>query len=103
LIGCILDIPLLFETRGEKYVDVILLVSASEETQKKRILEDRKLPIDVFERIKDQQIPDEEKRKKAHFIISTEQSIECTEKEVELLVDEFKKIKAEAWIKHYSN
>jgi dephospho-CoA kinase len=103
LIGCILDIPLLFETRGEKYVDVILLVSASEETQKKRILEDRKLPIEVFERIKDQQIPDEEKRKKAHFIISTDQSIKGTEKEVELIVEEFKKIKTEAWIKHYSN
>ena len=103
LIGCILDIPLLFETRGEKYVDVILLVSASEETQKKRILEDRKLPIEVFERIKNQQIPDKEKRKKAHFIISTDQSIEGTEKEVELMVEEFKKIKTEAWIKHYSN
>ena len=69
----------------------------------KTILEDRKLPIEIFERIKDQQIPDKEKRKKAHFIISTDQSIEGTEKEVELIVEEFKKIKTEAWIKHYSN
>ena len=43
LFGCILDIPLLFETKGEKYVDVTLLISASEATQRKRILEDPNL------------------------------------------------------------
>ena len=102
LVGCILDIPLLFETKGEKYVDVTLLVTASEETQRKRILEDRKLPIAVFERIKDQQIPDNEKREKADFIISTDQNLDSTEKEIEAVINEFKNIKNEAWTKHYS-
>ena len=102
LVGCILDIPLLFETKGEKYVDVTLLVTASEETQRKRILEDRKLPIAVFERIKDQQIPDNEKREKADFIISTDQNLNSTEKEIEAVINEFKNIKNEAWTKHYS-
>ena len=32
--GCVLDIPLLFETGGEKYVDISIVVTASEETQK---------------------------------------------------------------------
>jgi dephospho-CoA kinase len=100
--GCILDIPLLFETRGEKYVDVIVLVSASEETQRKRILGERQLPIEVFERIKDQQMPDKEKKEKSDFIISTDQSIEGTEEEVRLLIDKFKKIKSEAWESQYS-
>jgi len=72
LSGCILDIPLLFETRGEEYVDISVLVLASEETQKKRILEDRKLPIAIFERIKGQQMPDSEKKKKANFIIKND-------------------------------
>ena len=102
LVGCILDIPLLFETKGEKYVDVTLLVTASEETQRKRILEDRKLPIAVFERIKDQQMPDNEKREKADFIISTDQNLNSTEKEVEAVISKFKNIKNEAWTKHYS-
>jgi len=102
LVGCILDIPLLFETRGEKYVDVIVLVTASEETQKKRILDERQLPIEVFKRIKDQQMPDNEKRKKSDFIVSTDQSINDTEKEVKTLTDKFKKIKNEAWNKHYN-
>ena len=102
LVGCILDIPLLFETKGEKYVDVTLLVTASEETQRKRILEDRKLPIAVFERIKDQQMPDNEKREKADFIISTDQNLKSTEKEVEAVINDFKNIKNEAWTKHYS-
>ena len=103
LFGCILDIPLLFETRGEEYVDISLLVLASEETQKKRILEDRKLPIAVFERIKGQQMPDGEKKKKANFIISTDQSLSATEKDVERLVNEFSKISPKAWDKHYNN
>ena len=102
LVGCILDIPLLFETKGEKYVDVTLLVTASEETQRKRILDDRKLPIAVFERIKDQQMPDNEKREKADFIISTDQNLDSTEKEVAAVINEFKNIKNEAWTKHYS-
>ncbi len=102
LVGCILDIPLLFETRGEKYVDVIVLVTASEETQKKRILNERQLPIEVFERIKNQQMPDNEKRKKSDFIVSTDQSINDTEKEVKTLTNKFKKIKNEAWDKHYN-
>jgi len=101
-LGCILDIPLLFETRGEEYVDISLLVLASEETQKKRILEDRKLPISVFERIKGQQMPDSEKKKKTNFIISTDHSISATEKDVERLVNKFSKIKPQAWDKHYN-
>ena len=102
LSGCILDIPLLFETRGEEYVDISVLVLASEETQKKRILEDRKLPIAIFERIKGQQMPDSEKKKKADFIISTDQSISATEKDVERLVNEFSKIQPQAWDKHFN-
>ena len=102
LFGCILDIPLLFETKGEKYVDVTLLISASEGTQRKRILKDRKLPINVFERIKDQQLPDKDKREKADHIISTDQSIEETMQEVKIMVDKFKKIKPKAWVEHYS-
>ena len=102
LFGCILDIPLLFETRGEEYVDATLLVTALEEIQRRRILDDRKLPIDIFERIKNQQLPDSEKRKKADFIISTDESIERTEKEVENLVNIFRNIEPRAWVKHYS-
>ena len=79
-----------------------MLVSASEETQRKRILGERQLPIEVFERIKDQQMPDKEKKEKSDFIISTDQSIEDTEEEVRLLIDKFKKIKSEAWESHYS-
>ena len=36
--GCVLDIPLLFETGGEKYVDVSVVVTASESTQQSRVV-----------------------------------------------------------------
>ena len=81
----------------------LLVVSTVVVSKKKRILEDRKLPITVFERIKGQQMPDSEKKKKADFIISTDQSISATEKDVERLVNEFSKISPKAWDKHYIN
>ena len=56
----------------------------------------------MFERIKDQQLPDKDKREKADHIISTDQSIEETMQEVKIMVDKFKKIKPKAWVEHYS-
>ena len=40
--GCVLDIPLLFETGGEKYVDVSVVVTASEATQQSRVVLEKK-------------------------------------------------------------
>ena len=68
--GCVLDIPLLFETGGEKYVDVSVVVTASEATQQSRVVLDRKVPLEIFKAIKDQQMPDRDKLKKADYIIS---------------------------------
>ena len=80
--GCVLDIPLLFETGGEKYVDVSVVVTASEETQRSRVVSERKVPLEIFNAIKGQQMPDREKLKKADYIISTDNEIEKTKSEV---------------------
>ena len=65
--GCVLDIPLLFETGGEKYVDISIVVTASEETQKSRVVSDRKVPLEIFNAIKGQQMPDRDKAKKSRL------------------------------------
>jgi dephospho-CoA kinase len=80
--GCVLDIPLLFETGGEKYVDVSVVVTASEATQQSRVVLERKVPLEIFNAIKDQQMPDRDKLKKADYIISTDNNIEDTKSEV---------------------
>jgi dephospho-CoA kinase len=96
-VGCVLDIPLLFETGGEKYVDISIVVTASEETQKSRVVSDRKVPLEIFNAIKDQQMPDRDKLKKADYIISTDSDIEETKSEVKEVAAKIKLINPKAW------
>ena len=96
-VGCVLDIPLLFETGGEKYVDVSVVVTASEATQQSRVVLERKVPLEIFNAIKDQQMPDREKLKKADYIISTDNNIEDTKSEVKEVAAKIKLINPKAW------
>ena len=95
--GCVLDIPLLFETGGEKYVDVSVVVTASEATQQSRVVLERKVPLEIFNAIKDQQMPDRDKLKKADYIISTDNNIEDTKAEVQEVAAKIKLINPKAW------
>ena len=95
--GCVLDIPLLFETGGEKYVDVSVVVTASEATQKSRVVLERKVPLEIFNAIKDQQMPDRDKLKKADYFISTDNNIEDTKSEVKEVAAKIKLINPKAW------
>ncbi len=95
--GCVLDIPLLFETGGEKYVDVSVVVTASEATQQSRVVQERKVPLEIFNAIKDQQMPDRDKLKKADYIISTDNNIEDTKSEVKEVAAKIKLINPKAW------
>ena len=95
--GCVLDIPLLFETGGEKYVDVSVVVTASEATQQSRVVLERKVPLEIFNAIKDQQMPDRDKLKKADYIISTDSNIEKTKSEVKEVAAKIKLINPKAW------
>ena len=95
--GCVLDIPLLFETGGEKYVDVSVVVTASEATQQSRVVLERKVPLEIFNAIKDQQMPDKDKLKKADYIISTDNNIEDTKSEVKEVAAKIKLINPKAW------
>ena len=95
--GCVLDIPLLFETGGEKYVDVSVVVTASEATQQSRVVLERKVPLEIFNAIKDHQMPDRDKLKKADYIISTDNNIEDTKSEVKEVAAKIKLINPKAW------
>ena len=65
----VLDIPLLFETGGDKYVDVSVVVSAPAFLQRQRVLARPGMTGERLNHILAQQMPDAQKRKRADFIV----------------------------------
>jgi dephospho-CoA kinase len=78
----VLDIPLLFETAGEQRVDAVLVVSAPEAVQRKRLLSRPRMSEEKLAGILARQMPDEEKRRRAHFIIDTSGELVATHRQV---------------------
>ena len=71
----VLDIPLLFETGGDGFVDSVVVVSAPFAMQKKRVLARDGMSEARFLDILAKQTPDEEKRQRADFVVDSSISI----------------------------
>jgi dephospho-CoA kinase len=67
----VVDVPLLFETGGEKRVDAVVVVTTSPDIQRQRILARDDMTGEKLEAILARQLPDAEKRKRADFIVDT--------------------------------
>lgn len=78
----VLEIPLLFETNSEKRVDNVVVVSAPRVIQKSRAMIRQDMNEEKFAFINARQMPDEEKRKRADFIIDTGKDLENTREQV---------------------
>ena len=78
----IFDIPLLFEKKQEKNFDAVLVVTASETTQKKRVLSRKNITEKDFQLIKRNQMNEKEKLKRADFLINTDKSLTETKQDV---------------------
>lgn len=78
----IVDVPLLFETGGEKYVDRVIVVTCAPTLQKSRVLARVGMSEVKFLSILARQTPDSEKRARADFIITTDVSLDETREQV---------------------
>jgi dephospho-CoA kinase len=67
----ILDVPLLYETGLDKALDAVIVVSASAEAQRERALMRPGMTPEKLDQILVRQMPDEEKRRRAHFVVDT--------------------------------
>lgn len=67
----ILDIPLLYESRGAARCDYVIVVSAPAMLQRQRVMRRPGMTEARLTAIKNQQMPDAEKRRRADFVVPT--------------------------------
>jgi dephospho-CoA kinase len=72
----VVDVPLLFETGGEKRVDAVVVVTTTPEIQRERILARPNMTREKLDAVLVRQMPDSEKRKRAHFIVDTSHGLD---------------------------
>mgnify|MGYP001767227955 FL=1 len=80
---CVLDIPLLFETGGERLARAVAVVTAPLAVQRQRVLAREGMTAERFEAILARQTPDAEKRRRAHFLIDSSRGVEAARAQVE--------------------
>ncbi|HXZ22731.1 MAG TPA: dephospho-CoA kinase [Pseudolabrys sp.] len=78
----VLDIPLLFETGGEKRCDAVVVVSAPDTIQRERVFARPGMTEQKFTAILAKQMPDAEKRKRADFVVDTSKGFDAARTQV---------------------
>lgn len=82
----VLDIPLLFETGGEARCDAVVVVTAPVAIQRERVLSRPGMTEEKFNAILAKQMPDSEKRAKAHFLVDTGRGFASAEAQVQAIL-----------------
>ena len=92
----VLDVPLLFETGGERGCDAVVVVSAPAEIQRRRAFERPGMTAEKFAALVAKQIPDAEKRRRADFIVDSSQSFDHARAQVRDILQAVAKMRAGA-------
>ncbi len=84
----LMDIPLLFETGAQKWLDAVLVVTVPSETQKQRVMSRKGMTKAHFMAILARQMPDAEKRARADYVIDTSNGIDAARRAVHTLIEQ---------------
>ena len=88
----VVDIPLLFETGGEKRVDAVVVVTTTPEIQRQRILERDNMTGEKLDALLARQLPDAEKRKRADFVVDTSHGLDPVRARIRDILDQAAKM-----------
>jgi dephospho-CoA kinase len=89
----VVDVPLLYETGGEKRVDAVVVVTTSPEIQRERILSRDNMTKEKLDAILARQLPDAEKRKRADFIVDTSHGLDPVRARIRDILDQAAKMR----------
>jgi dephospho-CoA kinase len=98
----VLEIPLLFETGADALVDVVVVVSTDAATQERRVLERAGMTREKLREILARQLPDDEKRRRADFVVDTSMSPSKSGAEIDSIIEKLKSRTGEAYQRHWS-
>ena len=87
----ILDVPLIYETGGEKTMDAVIVVSAPAEMQRERVLAREGMSPERLEAILAQQVPDAEKRARADYVVDTGQGLDHARAQVAAIIEDLRR------------
>jgi dephospho-CoA kinase len=82
----VLDIPLLFETGGDRRVDAVVVATARPELQRARAFERAGMTEDKFKALLARQMPDAEKRQRADFVVDTSDGFDSARAQVHAII-----------------
>jgi dephospho-CoA kinase len=84
----VIDVPLLFETGGEKRVDAVVVVTTTPEIQRGRILSRDNMTGEKLDAILARQLPDAEKRSRADFVVDTSHGLDPVRAQIRDILDQ---------------
>ncbi|TAL36364.1 MAG: dephospho-CoA kinase [Phenylobacterium sp.] len=87
----VLDVPLIFETGGEKNMHKVIVVSAPAEMQRARVLAREGMTPERLDAILAQQTPDAEKRARADYVVDTGQGLDAARAQVTKIIEDLRR------------
>jgi dephospho-CoA kinase len=97
----VLEVPLLFEAGGYGTVDVIVVVSADEATQRARVLSRPGMSESKFATIRGRQLSEAKKRARADFVVETGGTVASCHSQIDAIVDKLKGRDGEAYDRYW--
>lgn len=82
----VLDIPLLFETGGDRRCDAVVVVSAPADVQRERVMQREGMTQEKFQAIVAKQMPDSEKRRRADFVVDSSRGFDSARAQVRAIL-----------------